>query len=57
MRGRGENVGDGVGTDRRKLRTYAAYCLPANRTDTLVVAVNGIEELQSVTELMTPMRQ
>ena len=56
MRGRGENVGDGVGTDRRKLRTYAAYCLPANRTDALVVAVNGIE-LQSVTELMTLMRQ
>ena len=40
-----------------KLRTYAAYSLPANRTDEPVAAVNGIEEPQSVTELMTLMRQ
>ena len=40
-----------------KLRTCAAYSLPANRTDKLVPSVNGIEELQPVTELMTLMRQ
>ena len=40
-----------------KLRTFAAYSLPANRTDELVPSMNGIEELQSVTELMTLMRQ
>ncbi len=40
-----------------KLRTCVAYSLPANRTEGPVPAVNGIEEPQSETELMTLMRQ
>lgn len=40
-----------------KLRTCAAYCLPADRVDDLVAAVNEIENLGSVGDLMTLMRQ